>query len=101
MCSTKVVHCDGPEETEAERNWKGAGAMVKRVTARRMGGSVGATFPKESVERFHIKAGDVLNIVDTPEGILITPLDPDFERAVEVYERGARKYRNALRELAK
>ena len=35
--------------------------MVKRVTARKMGGSVGPTLPKESVERFHIKAGDVLN----------------------------------------
>ena len=57
--------------------------------------------PKESVERFHIKAGDILNVVETPEGILITPLDTEFERALEVYERGARKYRNALRELAK
>jgi putative addiction module antidote len=74
--------------------------MVKRVTARKMGGSVGATLPKESVERFHIKAGDVLNVIEIPEGILITPFDPDFEKALEAYERGARKYRNALRELA-
>ena len=75
--------------------------MVKKVTARKMGGSVGATLPKESVERFHIKAGDELNVIETAEGILITPLDPDFEKALEVYERGARRYRNALRELAK
>ena len=75
--------------------------MVKRVTARKMGGSVGTTLPKEAVERFHIKAGDVLNVIETDEGILITPLDPDFEKAMEAYERGARKYRNALRELAK
>ena len=75
--------------------------MVKKVTARKMGGSIGATLPKESVERFHIKPGDVLNVIETAEGILITPLDPDFEKALEVYDRGARKYRNALRELAK
>ena len=75
--------------------------MVKKVTVRRMGGSLGATLPKESVERLHIKAGDVLSVIDTPEGVLITPLDPDFEKALEVYERGARKFRNALHELAK
>ena len=75
--------------------------MVKRVTARKMGGSIGATLPRESVDRFHIQAGDILNVVETDEGILITPLDPDFEKAMEVYERGARKYRNALRKLAK
>ena len=75
--------------------------MVKKVMARRMGGSVGATFPKETAERFHIKAGDTLNVVETPEGILITPLDPEFEKALEAYERGARKYRNALHELSK
>lgn len=66
-----------------------------------MGGSIGATLPKESVERLHIQVGDELRVVDTPEGVLITPLDPDFERALEVYERGARKFRNALHELAK
>lgn len=75
--------------------------MVKKVTARKMGGSVGATLPKETVERFHIKAGDVLHLIETDEGILITPLDPEFDKAMEAYERGARKYRNALRELAK
>jgi putative addiction module antidote len=75
--------------------------MVKKITARKMGGSIGATLPRESVERFNIKAGDVLNAIETPEGILITPLDPDFEKTMEVYERGARKYRNALRQLAK
>ena len=75
--------------------------MVKQVTARRMGGSDGATLPKETADRFHIKEGDTLNVIETSEGILITPLEPDFAKAMEVYERGARKYRNALHELSK
>jgi putative addiction module antidote len=74
--------------------------MVKTVTARQMGGSIGATLPRESVDRLRIKVGDELNVIDTPEGVLITPLDPDFAKAVKAYERGARKYRNALHRLA-
>jgi putative addiction module antidote len=66
-----------------------------------MGGSVGATLPKETVERLNIQAGDTLRVIDTPEGVLITPLDPDFAQAVGIYRRGARKFRNALHELAK
>lgn len=74
--------------------------MAKKVTARKMGGSVGATLPREFVDRYHIKAGDVLNVVETSDGILITPFNPEFEKAMNAYERGARKFRNALRELA-
>ncbi len=74
--------------------------MRKRVTARKMGGSIGATLPKEMVDRLHIHEGDELTVMETDEGLLITPYDPEFEEAMEAYERGARKYRNALRELA-
>ena len=33
-------------------------------------------------------------------GLLLTPYNPVFEQALAVYERGSKKYRNALRELA-
>lgn len=74
--------------------------MRKRVTARKMGGSIGATLPKEMVDRLQIEEGDELTVIETDRGLLITPYDPDFDEAMEAYERGARKYRNALRELA-
>jgi putative addiction module antidote len=75
--------------------------MFKKVTLRRMGGSVGATIPKDMAERLHVSAGDEVFVVETAEGILITPYDPDFEMAMAAYQRSASKYRNALRELAK
>ena len=75
--------------------------MVKKVTLRRMGGSVGATLPKDMAERLHVTAGDEVLVVETEQGVLITPFDPDFQRAMVAYERTAAKYRNALRELAK
>ncbi len=45
--------------------------------------------------------GDRVHLVETDQGILITPFDPDFADAMAAYEEGAKKYRNALRELAR
>jgi antitoxin MazE len=75
--------------------------MQRKVTLRKMGGSVGATLPKDIAERLHVKEGDELYVVETEEGVLLTPYDPEFQRAMAAYERTANKYRNALRELAK
>lgn len=52
-------------------------------------------------ERLQLKEGDRLFAIETEGGILLTPFDPDFERAMQVYRKGARKYRDTLRELAK
>jgi putative addiction module antidote len=75
--------------------------MVKKIVLRQMGGSIGATIPKEIAERFHLHKGDEVFVSESDKGILITPYDPNFEKAMSVYEKGAKKYRNALHELAK
>jgi len=75
--------------------------MVRKVTLRKMGGSVGATLPKDMADRLHVKAGDEVFVVETEGGVLFTPYDPDFQKAMKAYERTASKYRNALRERAK
>jgi putative addiction module antidote len=75
--------------------------MVKEVTLRQAGGSIGATLPKEMAERLHLGAGDTVLAVETDRGILLTPYDAKVERAMMIARRLAKKYRNALRELAK
>ncbi|HEX8694519.1 MAG TPA: AbrB/MazE/SpoVT family DNA-binding domain-containing protein [Longimicrobium sp.] len=75
--------------------------MYRTMTLRRIGGSLGGTLPKEVTERLNVGEGDKLFVVEREDGILLTPYDPTFEKAMKIYERGARKYRNALRELAK
>lgn len=75
--------------------------MVRSVKLRKMGGSIGATLPKDLAERLHMDVGDEVFVVATDRGLLITPYDPSFERAMAAYRRGAKKYKNALRELAK
>ncbi len=75
--------------------------MVRSVRLRKMGGSIGATLPKDMAARLHLDAGDEVFVVETEQGLLITPYDPTFEQAMIAYRRGAKKYKNALRELAK
>ena len=75
--------------------------MVKKITLRQVGGSIGATLPKDMADRLHVGAGDEVFVVETEQGILLTPYDPTFEKAMAAYERTASKYRNALRELSK
>jgi putative addiction module antidote len=62
---------------------------------------VSATLPKDMADRLHLGPGDRVLAVETEKGILLTPYDPTVEKALEIASRAARKYRNALRELAK
>ena len=75
--------------------------MIKRIAMRRAGGSVTVTIPKDMAERNHMTAGEDGFAIETDQGVLLTAYDVTFEKAMQMYERGARLYRNALRELAK
>ena len=74
--------------------------MTKETTIRAIGNSAGTTIPKAMLERYKMAEGDRVHLVETDEGILITPFDPGFAEAMEVYHEGAKAYRNAMRELA-
>ena len=68
---------------------------------RKVGNSMGFILPKELQDTLHVKEGDEVYVTRTPEGIQITPYDPQFEAAMKAFEYTRRKYRNALKELAK
>jgi putative addiction module antidote len=76
-------------------------SVTREVTLRQAGGSVSATLPKDMADRLRLEAGDRVLAVETDRGILLTPYDPEAERALNAAARAAKKYRNALRELAK
>lgn len=59
-----------------------------------------ATLPKDMTDRLQLEAGDSLFAVETDKGILLTPYDPNFDKAWKIYQRASRKYRDALHELA-
>lgn len=75
--------------------------MLKQIRLRQAGGSVSATIPKDMAERLNVAAGDEVFIAETDEGILITPYDETTRQAVASGRRIAKRYRNALRELAR
>lgn len=82
-------------------NLIGTHNMVKDTVLRPFGNSSGVTIPKAMLDRMHVGNGDRLHLVETDKGVLITPFDPNFEKAMTAYGVVAAKFRNALRELAK
>jgi len=75
--------------------------MIKEITLRTYGGSLGTTLPKAMTDRLNLSAGDKAFAVETEYGILLTPYDPDFLRAMEAEARISKRYQNALAELAR
>ena len=74
--------------------------MVRSVKLRRMGGSVGATLPRDMAQRLHLEAGDEVLAVETANGILLSPYDPEVEEGLAIAAEAQKRYRKALRELA-
>lgn len=66
-----------------------------------IGNSLGATLPKEVLQKLNVKEGDTIFLTETPDGFQITTYDPDFEAAMQAFAETRNNYRNALRELAK
>jgi antitoxin component of MazEF toxin-antitoxin module len=47
--------------------------MTRETTIRAIGNSAGITIPKPMLERYRMAEGDRVHLVETDEGILITP----------------------------
>jgi len=74
------------------------GAVVKVTT---VGNSAGVVLPKEILAKLRVEKGDSLYVTETPDGIQLTPFDAEFTRQVEAGRKVMRRYRDALRKLAK
>ena len=75
--------------------------MTLELKIRRVGNSLGLVLPKEALAQLKVGDGDQLYITEAPGGYRITAANPDFAKQMEAAEKGMRRYRNALRELAK
>lgn len=73
--------------------------METKLTA--IGNSTGVRIPSEILAELGLKKGDKVYIVPTSEGFSVTPYDPEFAKDIELAKKFAKKYKNALHELAK
>jgi putative addiction module antidote len=75
--------------------------MSGTVRVRKVGNSLGILLTKDVIEVLGVAEGDQLFAVRTPDGIRLTPFDPDFATAIESSRDYMRRHRDALNELAK
>jgi putative addiction module antidote len=71
------------------------------IKVRKVGNSLGVILPSEALQLLRVKEGESLHLTETPDGVLVTSYDPEFETAMNVGERFMARYRNTLRELSK
>jgi putative addiction module antidote len=74
--------------------------MTRKLKLTAIGNSTGVVLPRELLDKLRVQRGDELMVLETPDGITLTPFDPEFARQMEVAERVMREDRDLLRKLA-
>jgi putative addiction module antidote len=85
-------------ETPYDGRPKPAGRTLK---VRRVGNSLGVVLPKEVLAKLGVGEGDELSVSDMPSGVALSRHEAEMQEQIEAARRAMKRYRNALRELAK
>jgi putative addiction module antidote len=75
--------------------------VSEKVKIRKIGNSLGVILPKQTLGALRVQEGDELILTEAQDGVRLTTADPEFAKTMEVFDSLTRRYRNALRELAK
>lgn len=73
--------------------------MKLKITT--IGNSAGVILPRELLARLRVDKGDALYATELPDGVKLTPFDPELADQMEVAERVMRRRRTLLSKLAK
>ncbi len=65
-----------------------------------IGTSTGVVIPKELLTRMKVARGDLLHVVETPDGMLLTPYDPAVAAQVDEGRAFMKAYRDTFKALA-
>jgi putative addiction module antidote len=76
--------------------------MTLELKLRKVGNSVGVVLPKEALARLNVEEGDAVYLTETTDGgFRVTASNPAFAEKMKVAQKLSRRYRHALKELAK
>ena len=65
-----------------------------------VGNSTGLVLPKEILQHLRIEKGDILYAIETPNGIELTPYNPEFGAQMDTAEQIMREDRDVLKKLS-
>jgi len=76
--------------------------MAIPTKVRKIGNSLGIVLPKEALQTLRVEEGDTLYLTESPDHCLrINPDKPGFAEKMAIADSLMKRYRNALKELAK
>ena len=73
----------------------------RTLTVRRVGETLALTLTDELLNRLHLSEGGMVVVSDTPAGVVLTPLDPETERQVQLGLEFMDEYDETFRALAR
>ncbi len=68
---------------------------------RPVGSSTGVVLSKEMLNHLHAKQGQEIYAIETPDGFIVTALDPRVREQVKTGEEFVERYRDTFASLAK
>ena len=60
----------------------------------------GIVIPEEMLVRMRVEKGDTLFVIETPNGYLLSPSNPEIDNQVEIGRAFMRKYSETFKRLA-
>lgn len=73
----------------------------RTLKVRKIGNSLGVVLPKDVLAKLRVGEGDELTVSERPDGVALQRHDAELQEQIEAARRAMKRYRNALRELAK
>lgn len=73
----------------------------RTLKVRKIGNSLGVVLPKDVLAKLNVSEGGELTVTETPDGVALSAYDDEIARQIEIGRDVMKRYRNALRELAK